>query len=825
MPEEFHGGVVYKELIDRISDLAYVCDDKGNITYANKSFERLSGASLDDYIDRPFAPLFDDKNLEIAIDAYTRTLAGEEPVYELTFKDTGVVCEYHNQPLRDESGRITGVFGTARDVTERSRWEARLKQSERRLVEAQRLANVGNWVRDIRTGVMEQSSEIFFMFGVPSDHFYKSLDPYAAFLDLVHPDDRDRVDAMLSGSVKSGEPFTMEFRIVRPDGSVRYILDRGEVASNSSGEPVRIYGSSQDITELKLVELQLRKERDKAQLYLDVAGVILLVVDADESVSLINRKGCDVLGYEDESEVVGLNWFDSFVPERIRDDLRANFRRLASGVGAQVGVYESPVVTSNGEERLVRWNHAVVTDPSGAFYATISSGTDLTELRRATEQLASYRSRAEALYRSVKDAIVTVDLDMRVVDVNDAAELICGISRSDVGRSFVECSQACLKGCLSILRETLNKGIPYEGRLLDCQTAGGRKSLSVSTYPLVDGSGNFAGAVLVVRDESRLVMLERDLGSRRGIHNITGDSERMQEVYSLIENLADIDTTVLVTGESGTGKELVAEALHYTGTRRDGPLVKVNCSALSEQLLESELFGHVKGAFTGAVSDRVGRFQLADGGTIFLDEIGDISPGMQLRLLRVLQYKEFERLGDSRTMKVDVRVIAATNRDLDELVASGTFRKDLYYRLKVVEICMPPLRDRIEDLPILEEYFLDKFNAKFTRNITGFSSEVQRMFMDYPWHGNVRELEHAIEHAFILCRGTTIEVGHLPASICRHSAEELRYRAAGELDERASIVSALERSGGNKSKAARMLGMSRRTIYRKIEGYGIDAES
>lgn len=296
----------------------------------------------------------------------------------------------------------------------------------------------------------------------------------------------------------------------------------------------------------------------------------------------------------------------------------------------------------------------------------------------------------------------------------------------------------------------------------------------------------------------------------------------MQEIYSLIESLADVQTTVLVTGESGTGKELVAEALHYRGGRSNKPLVKVNCAALSENLLESELFGHVKGAFTGAITDKVGRFQKADGGTIFLDEIGDISQKTQLRLLRVLQEMEFERVGDSTPVRIDVRVIAATNRDLTEKVRLGEFREDLYYRLKVVEVRLPAIRDRLEDIPLLTEHFLRKFNRKFNREITGISADVQKIFMSYPWPGNVRELEHTLEHAFILCRQNIITIDHLPGNL--KNTEESGRMHRGKSDEAGEIRRALEKAGGNKAKAARLLGIDRKTLYRKMERHKLKTD-
>jgi two-component system response regulator HydG len=299
--------------------------------------------------------------------------------------------------------------------------------------------------------------------------------------------------------------------------------------------------------------------------------------------------------------------------------------------------------------------------------------------------------------------------------------------------------------------------------------------------------------------------------------NIIGKSAGMQKIYSLIGDLADVSTTVLITGESGTGKELVADALHFTGSRRENPLIKVNCSALQENLLESELFGHVKGAFTGAIHNKTGRFQKADGGTIFLDEIGDISKVIQLKLLRVLQDKEFERVGESVSIKSDVRVIAATNQDLRQRVSSGEFREDLYYRLKVVELAQHPLRDRKDDIPVLVDHFIQKFNKKINREIEAVSDDVMNRFMDYDWPGNIRELEHALEHAFIICHDRTITLDHLPPEFKEICLENESPETENCDVEAEAILQALKQCDWNKAKAARLLGISRPTIYRKIK--------
>jgi PAS domain S-box-containing protein len=437
--------------------------------------------------------------------------------------------------------------------------------------------------------------------------------------------------------------------------------------------------------------------------------------------------------------------------------------------------------------------------------------------KQAIDEKERYRANLEAIFKSVRDAIITVDEELVVVEVNEAAKNIYGLSRDDAGKPLGSFPKGCNGKCLEALAETIRKKRPLEVYRHECQFNNQkRRVVSLTTSPLLDPQGVFSGAVMVVRDETRLADLERDLEERRQFHQFTGRCGKMQKVYSLIEDLANIETTVLVTGESGTGKELAAEALHYAGERKDRPLVKVNCSALPESLLESELFGHVKGAFTGAIRDKQGRFQLAEGGTIFLDEIGDVSPRVQQRLLRVLQQKEFERVGESTPRKADVRIIAATNKDLREKVKAGEFREDLYYRLNVVEVALPPIRDRREDIPLLVDHFIKRLNAKLGKGIDAVSDDVLKVFMNHPWPGNVRQLEHVLEHAFILCRQNTLTVDDLPEDFAASSPIIRPVSPDGQINERVSILQALEKAGGNKTRTAKLLGMSRRTIYRKM---------
>jgi len=442
------------------------------------------------------------------------------------------------------------------------------------------------------------------------------------------------------------------------------------------------------------------------------------------------------------------------------------------------------------------------------------------------EEKERYRTNLEAIFRSVRDAIITVDRESVVIELNETAMTMCGYSRDDIGKPFGSLPQICSGRCAEILGEAIKSGEPVGADRIECRPPkSARKVFSVRTYPLLSLTGTLSGVVMALRDDTHVDNLEKEIKEHRQFHRIVGRSEPMQKVYTLIKALAGVQTTVLITGESGTGKELVAEALHLAGERSNKPLVKVNCSALPESLLESELFGHVRGAFTGAIRDNVGRFHRADGGTIFLDEVGDISPIIQLKLLRVLEDREFERVGSSTPTKVDVRLIAATNRNLLEKVNLGELREDLYYRLKVVEIRLPPLRDRREDIPFLVEHFRGRFNTKFKKSIEAISADVLKAFLKYAWPGNVRELEHTLEHAFVLCSQNIITFDHLPPDFM--SSSRIEHRSVEETQESDSqaILEALDKTAWNKARAARLLGIDRVTLYRKMKRYNLTKEA
>ena len=432
---------------------------------------------------------------------------------------------------------------------------------------------------------------------------------------------------------------------------------------------------------------------------------------------------------------------------------------------------------------------------------------------------------------SIADGVFTVDHEGRITSFNRAAEKITGFSKDEaIGQYCHEIFRAntCFEACpLKHTAETTETIVNLEVNILNRDNK--EIPISISTAVVKDHEGKVVGAVETFRDLSLIKELHKEIYRQYSFQDILGRSKPMLELFQILPDIAQSDATVLIEGESGTGKELFATAVHNLSSRQAKPFVKVNCAALPETLLESELFGYKKGAFTDARRDKPGRFRQAHGGTIFLDEIGDMSKGTQVKLLRVLEQKEYEPLGSNKTERVDVRIIAATNRDLMEMMHRREFREDLFFRINVIRLSIPPLRERREDIPLLLDHFIERINLKQSKQIKKVSSSALKTLFDYDFPGNVRELENIIEHATILTKGIEIQPRHLPSYLARkHEPSPPAARLPeGEdmsvLDnvERDLILRVLERHRGRTAAAAKELGVHRSTLWRKIKRYGI----
>ena len=430
---------------------------------------------------------------------------------------------------------------------------------------------------------------------------------------------------------------------------------------------------------------------------------------------------------------------------------------------------------------------------------------------------------------SVSEGVFTVDLDWRITSFNRAAEEITGIGRQEaVGKHCRDVLRAdvCETDCT--LAATMQTGKPIMNKAVHIIDANGkRKAITISTALLKDSKGKVIGGVETFRDMSMIEQLRKEIQGRYSCEDIISQSHKMQNLFAIFPNIAESNTTILIEGESGTGKELFARAIHNLSFRKDKPFVAVNCGALPETLLESELFGYKAGAFTDAKKDKPGRFTLAQGGTIFLDEIGDVSASVQVKLLRVLQDKTYEPVGGISPVKADVRIITATNKKLDQLVKEDKFRDDLYYRINVMKLELPPLRDRKEDIPLLVEHFISRFNQLHNKNICCVTNEVTAALLSYDYPGNIRELENIIEHCFVLCEGEVIEAKHLPSSIRPSLKSESTKDGEPTTIKQMEIIlikQALIRNKGNKTAAAKQLGIDKSTLFRKMKVFGIDIE-
>ena len=443
----------------------------------------------------------------------------------------------------------------------------------------------------------------------------------------------------------------------------------------------------------------------------------------------------------------------------------------------------------------------------------------------------------ETIVNTLHDGLLVVDARGTILNMNPAAEKLTGYSAQElVGQN---CRILNCTGCQIFDRgsgeDWCNLYVRHRIRAKKCTITdkeGRALDIMKNASVLKDDNGNVVGAIETLTDISEMVRQQQEIISLRqtcrlddGFHGIVGHAPPMQRMFELIDNVAQSDAPVLIHGPSGTGKELAARAVHEAGPRKSCPFIKVNCAALNENLLESELFGHVKGAYTGADRARVGRFEAAHGGTIFLDEIGDIPPATQVKLLRVLEEKEIERVGDHHPLAVDVRIISATNKDIESDVNEGRFREDLYFRINVFPLTMPALHERMEDIPILVQGFIHQNNQRSGKTIERLSPEAMDALLRYHWPGNVRELRNTIEYAFVLCPGGWIGPAHLPQRIARSAKVAMQPRRSQDKSlkpQREALLEALRQAGGNQSEAARQLGVSRVTIWKRMKKFDID---
>ncbi|MBK7499178.1 MAG: sigma 54-interacting transcriptional regulator [Ignavibacteriales bacterium] len=555
----------------------------------------------------------------------------------------------------------------------------------------------------------------------------------------------------------------------------------------------------------------------------------IAVIAKDKNILVFNEAASRITGY-DEDEVIGkpFEFLFSKRPEDqkfIHQSLDENFAfsnismNITDGKGNVKNVLASITPIKRDENVL-----SVVF----VFRDTKEMLALAEEIQQKTFELIDQKNKLDAIFNSNIEGTFTIDNDWTVTSFNTSAEKITGYKKSEaIGKKCWDIfnSSLCRNGCH--MEQTIQKGKPMIGNELEIMHKDGKKiPIRVNSGILINNKNENIGAVETFIDISEIKNLSEHLSDIFKYENIVGRNKEIKQIITVLESVSQTDSSVLITGESGTGKELAARAIHINSPRKTGPFIAVNCSAFVESLIESELFGHEKGSFTGAIKTKIGKFELAKGGTLFLDEIGDLSLAVQTKFLRVLETREFERVGGNKTIKVEARIIAATNKHLSEEISAGRFREDLFYRINVINIHLPPLRERMDDLPLIVNHFIELFNKKFNKEIRQFSSQAFDILMEYEWPGNIRELENVIEHCFVLCNGKVIQVECLPKRLREQkktvitSSNVIQKNGFKDV-ERELIISVLDKYDGNRTKAAKELNINPSTLWRKIKKLGI----
>ncbi|MBN1302129.1 MAG: sigma 54-interacting transcriptional regulator [Melioribacteraceae bacterium] len=551
----------------------------------------------------------------------------------------------------------------------------------------------------------------------------------------------------------------------------------------------------------------------------------IVVIGKDLNVIVFNEAASRITGFTEE-EILGGNYDVLFRHSEedkgiISECLLENrsFSNLSINITCANNTKKNVLASINPIRKENKPISAVLT-----FRDTKEMITMYENLEAKTLELIIERNKLDAIFNSNIEGTFTIDKNWTITSFNNSAVKITGYNKSEaIGRKCWEIfrSNKCRNGCH--MESTMHNGRASIGNELEIIHKSGRKvPIKVNSSVLANDKNEKCGAVETFMDITELKNLSDHLIEKFKFENIIGKSKELNQVVAVLESVANTNSTVLLTGESGTGKELAARAIHLNSLRRNGPFVTVNCSAFVESLIESELFGHEKGAFTGAITTKIGRFELARGGTIFLDEIGDLTPSVQTKLLRVIETLEFERVGGTKNIKTDARIIAATNKNLTDEILAGRFRDDLYYRINVINIHLPPLRERRDDLPLLINHFIEHFNKKFGKNIKQFNSKAYDVLLEYDWKGNIRELENVIEHCFILCSSDIIQPEHLPKRLRLNTvpvveSESSRILSKINNTEREVIISALDKNKWNRKQTADYLGINTSTLWRKMK--------
>jgi PAS domain S-box-containing protein len=736
-------------------------------------------------------------------------------------------------------GKLIKLIGVNQDVTNQKIVEENLKETLSRLNLAVDTAKLGVWTLDLKTGELDWNDRLFEIYGVNPSEFNPTQQ---AFEKMLHPEDLESIMGDQENLSHGESRSDLEFRIIRPNNEVRYIT--GTVSPVFvDGEMGKLIGFNNDVTERKIDEENLKETLSRLNLAVDTAKLGIWSLDVMTGELLWNDEMFEIFATDPSEFDKTMDSFTKRVHPEDLEDVNGTMGIVLQNKSI-FNVYFR-IIRPNGKLRYIEAS-ATPVFVDGKLDKVIGINRDITERKKAEKKLKESEARNRLFTQNVPDFLLQIDSTGKINYINKTLE---GLQPKDVIGSSVY--SWIPKKFIEKLKDKLEKVfsdgddeiMEYPGNGLEGEPIW----VEFKIGPL-EKSGIITRVIIVSRDitnrkivelnlnralkenielkqqiEAENIYLKEELKLESSFNEIVGCSKSLKKVLKQVEQVAKTDSTVLVLGETGTGKELIARAIHIASDRKDKSMVKVNCSALPADLIESELFGHEKGAFTGAINRKVGRFELANGGTIFLDEIGDFPISLQTRLLRVLQESEFERVGGEKTIKVDVRVITATNRNLAEQVLENKFRKDLYYRLNVFPITCPPLRDRVDDIQSLVHHFINKYNHKVNNKIKSVNKKTIERLMDYNWPGNIRELENVIERAVILSDGGQLQLGKWfkGSSIENVASDDLRTLETMECD---YIIKVLEKTNWKirgKNGAAEILGMQPTTLESRMKKRGI----
>jgi formate hydrogenlyase transcriptional activator len=742
--------------------------------------------------------------------------------------------ESHNSGMLSP---VQKVSGEAKDGSERKRAEDALRRNEAYLAEGQRLSHTGSFGWHVSSGKIYWTEETFRIFEfetAPST----TLD---RVFERIHPEDRKLVTETINSAARERKNFDFEHRLLMPDGSVKHVRVMGRPSTSDGSADLEFVGAVTEITQRKNVEEALRRSEQQLRDVIETIPAMAWTTDPNGSRDFANHRWQEFTGMS-VSEMAGDGWKKMIHPEDLARHTEKCHHSLTTGAP-----FENEVRVRRASDGQYRWflhRGVAMRDDAGNILKWFGTGADIEDLKRAEAKLRQDEQELRRITDAIPLSIVVLNPNGRAIYANRVALDYTGLTLDDVvGNNFRErvFHPEDIQRLRKCRQESLAAAVSFENEQRALAKDGKYRWFLVRYNPLLDEDGKivrwYASATDIddrKRSEDRTrnenIALRDEVDKAFMFEEIVGDSPSIQFVLAQVAKVAPSDSTVLITGETGTGKELIARAIHKRSQRSARAFVNVNCASIPTSLIASELFGHEKGAFTGALQRRLGRFELAEGGTIFLDEVGELPMETQIALLRVLQEREFERIGSSHIIRADVRVIAATNRDLQLAIASGAFRSDLFYRLNVIPMEIPSLRQRKEDIPMLIEYFIDRYSRKAGKRIKAIEKKTLELLQAYSWPGNVRELQNIIERSVVLSETETFSVdeswlSRQPSHISS-TTSQLSERIVAQ--EKEMIEAALAESKGRvsgPSGAAAKLGIPQSTLDSKIRSLKINKQN